>query len=125
MIADGLSLAVLTTIGFVIVYTKLPKFICRFFERFSLLTDILALVLTYMLFGRTLTALFAAAFTGLFVSGLLKIANNRKKFKPVIDAVSWASKQASAVSAAAEAYSDKYQEESKHQLHVVKEEKAS
>ena len=42
----------------------------------SLLTDVVACVLTYMLFGGTLTALFAAAFTGIIISILLALLNN-------------------------------------------------
>ena len=49
----------------------------------SLLTDTAACVLTYVLFGGTVTALFAAAFVGIIVSLMLAILNNEITAKAV------------------------------------------
>ena len=49
----------------------------------SLLTDTAACVLTYVLFGGTVTALFAAAFVGIIVSLMLAIMNNEVTAKAV------------------------------------------
>ena len=86
MLINGLTLAVLTTTGFVIVYKKLPRKIRKLIEKHSLITDAVALLLTYILFGGTLTALVAAAMVGVFVSILLHIANNPDNFMYLYDA---------------------------------------
>jgi hypothetical protein len=78
MLATGLTLACLTATGFYMVYRKLPARVRRFMEKHVLLTDAVACLLTYMLFGGTLVALFAAAWMGLLTSVLLAIANNPK-----------------------------------------------
>lgn len=76
MLTTGFALAVITSGGFYIIYTKLPAWCKRWMVKHSLLTDIVACVFTYALFGGTVTALFAAAFVGLFVSMLLALLNN-------------------------------------------------
>lgn len=76
MLTTAASLAILTTIGCLIIYNKLPRRIRKFIEKHSLLTDLLCLIGIYMLLGGTLTALFAASMCGLAVSILLHIANN-------------------------------------------------
>ena len=76
MLTSGLSLAVLTCSGFYLIYTKLPARIKQWMVKHSLITDITACVLTYTLFGGTITALFAAAFTGIIISILLALLNN-------------------------------------------------
>jgi len=110
MIADGFSLALLTTAGFIIVYKKLPRKVRRFLEKFSLLTDIVSLLLVYILFGQTLVALFAAAFTGLFVSALLHIANNQEDYLYLYDMRDWIKTQFNAVKEALNAYGKTYRE---------------
>jgi hypothetical protein len=76
MLVTGFSLAVLTCAGFWLIYVKLPQRIKNFMVKHSLFTDMVACFLTYALFGGTLTALFAAAFTGIFISILLALLNN-------------------------------------------------
>jgi len=93
LITNGLTLAILTTTAFFIVYKKLPRKIRRWVQAHTLLTDVVALLLTYMLFGGTLTALFAAAMTGLFVSGLLYISNHPEDFLYVEDMIEVAKKK--------------------------------
>lgn len=85
MIINGLTLAVLTTTGLIILYKKIPRKVRRFIERHHLLADAVALLFTYILLGGTLTALFAAALVGLFTSALLYIANNPENFMYLYD----------------------------------------
>ncbi len=85
MISNAVALAILTTIGCVIVFKKLPRRIRRIITKYSLLTDLLTLIGTYLILGGTLTALFAAAICGIFVSGLLYIANNEQDFLYLYD----------------------------------------
>jgi len=80
MLLNGLVLATLTTTCFLVVWKKLPRKIRRFIQKQTLLCDAIALLLTYILLGGTLTALVAAAMVGLMVSGLLHIANNEQDF---------------------------------------------
>ena len=76
MLTTGLALAVLTSTGFYMIYNKLPGWARRWMVKHSLLTDVTACVLTYILMGGTLTALFAAAFVGIIISIMLAILNN-------------------------------------------------
>lgn len=76
MLSSGLALAVLTSTGFYLIYTKLPGWAKKWMIKHSLLTDVVACVLTYVLFGGTVTALFAAAFVGIIISLMLAILNN-------------------------------------------------
>lgn len=78
MIVTGFALAVLTVGGMYLIYAKLPSRVKRFLQKHSLFTDLLACVLTYMLFGGTLIALFAAAFAGILVSIMLALMENPK-----------------------------------------------
>ena len=80
MLSSALTLAILTTAGFYVAYSKLPRRVRRWIENHSLLTDTLCLLLTYMLLGGTLTALVAAAMVGLMTSALLYIANHPSDF---------------------------------------------
>jgi len=86
MLSSALSLAILTTVGCLVVYSKLPRKVRRFMEKHSLLTDLIALFAVYYLLGGTLTALMAGALCGLFVSILLHISNNANDFMYLYDA---------------------------------------
>lgn len=85
MLTTAASLAVLTTVGCLIIYNKLPRRIRKFIEKHSLLTDLLCLIGIYMLLGGTLTALFAASMCGLAISVLLHIANHPDDFLYLYD----------------------------------------
>lgn len=85
MLSDAFALALLTTAGAMMVYKKLPSKVKRFLEKHALMTDLVSLVLTYLLLGGTLTALAAGAMVGIFVSGLLHIANNKEDFLYLFD----------------------------------------
>ena len=78
MITTGLALAGLTGTAFYLIYKKLPRKIRNFMKKHVLLTDGIACLLTYMLFGGTLVALFAAAWLGLIISIMLALLNNEK-----------------------------------------------
>ena len=76
MIADGLVLALLTGAAFYALFRKLPRKLRRFLQKHVLLTDSVACILTYALFGGTVTALFAAAWLSVIVSILLILSRN-------------------------------------------------
>lgn len=76
MFTTGFTLAVLTTVGFYLVYRKVPASVKRLLEKYSLVTDLVACILTYIMFGGTIVALFASAWVGIFVSILLAIMSN-------------------------------------------------
>lgn len=77
MLVNGFILATLTVSGFYLIYRKLPMRLRRFMEKHSLMTDIVACVLTYILFGGTLVALFASAWVGIMISILLALVQNQ------------------------------------------------
>ena len=85
MISDAVTLAILTTFGFMMVYKKLPRKIRKFLEKHATLTDVIALLLTYTFLGGTLTALTAGALVGIFTSCLLYVANNPDDFLYLYD----------------------------------------
>lgn len=73
MITTGFTLAILTATGFYFIYRKLPRRIRRFMNKHILFTDAITCLMTYMLFGGTLVALFAAAWMGVMVSIMLAL----------------------------------------------------
>lgn len=80
MLSNAFALALLTTGAVLWIYRKFPHKLRSFIEEHSLLADIVALVLTYLLLGGTLTALVAGAMVGLMTSALLHIAANEQDF---------------------------------------------
>ena len=80
MLVTAMTLALLTTIGFLAIYLKLPRNIRKFILKHALITDISTLLGIYILLGGTLTALLAAAMCGLSVSLLLYITKNKEHF---------------------------------------------
>jgi hypothetical protein len=74
MLSNALTLAAFTSAGFFIIYNKLPLRIKMLMIRYDLITDFLALMLTYIVFGGTVTALIAAALVSIIISILLHIA---------------------------------------------------
>lgn len=83
MITTAFTLSLLTTGGFLAIYYKLPKRLRSLILKFPLVTDILALGAAYVVLGGTLTALMAAAMSGLSVSVLLLIAKNQERQRHV------------------------------------------
>ena len=80
MIGTALTLSIVTTTGFLIIYLKLPRSVRNFIQKHTLITDGVTLVATYALLGGTLTAMMAGAISGLFVSILLYYAANKEQF---------------------------------------------
>lgn len=76
MFTTGLALACVSAAGFYMVWRKLPRRLRRFMQKHALLTDFVACMLTYALFGGTIVALFAAAFMGVITSIMLALMNN-------------------------------------------------
>jgi multisubunit Na+/H+ antiporter MnhB subunit len=87
MLFNAGVLAIATTTGFYLIYSKLPRRLRRFLEKHSLLTDLIACILTYMFLGGTLVALLAAALVGIMISMLLHISNNPDDFMYIFDAI--------------------------------------
>jgi Ca2+/Na+ antiporter len=76
MIVSGLTLAILTGTAFYFIFRKLPRSIRRFLQKHILFTDAVACLLTYMLLGGTLVALFASAWLCVITTVLLHLSNN-------------------------------------------------
>jgi len=74
MLSNAIALAALTCAGFYMIYNKLPPRMKAVFVKYDLLTDVSALMLTYVLLGGTVTALIASALVSIVVSMLLHIA---------------------------------------------------
>jgi hypothetical protein len=111
MILDALVLATLSTIGFYMIYTKLPRSVRRFLERHSLLSDLVALILTYILFGGTLTALIAGAMVGIFTSCLLFVAQHPDDFLYLYDFADFVKRSLKSLQVALNEYGKSYREE--------------
>ena len=90
MLVTGLALASMTAVGFYLIFCKLPRSVKKFIQKHSLLTDVIACALTYLLFGGTLVALFAAAWLGIIISILLAVVNNPGANKALEGAVATA-----------------------------------
>jgi alpha/beta superfamily hydrolase len=87
MLANALSISVLVTASFVMLYQKLPRNLRRYIVKYSLVTDFLAMVVTYYMFGGTVTALLAGAIVDLMISVILHIANHPQDFEWLFDAL--------------------------------------
>jgi len=74
MISNAITLAALTSVGFLLIYKKLPRNFRHLVVKYNLVFDILALIATYIVFGGTVTALIAAALVSIVVSVMLHIA---------------------------------------------------
>lgn len=85
MLSNAAALAILTTSGFSIIYRKLPRKVRKFILKHNLAADIVALLLTYVLLGGTLTALTAAALVGLMTSALIYVGQRPEEFEFIAD----------------------------------------
>jgi hypothetical protein len=86
MLANALSISALVTASFFMLYQKLPRNIRRYIVKYSLVTDFLAMIITYYMFGGTVTALLAGAIVDLMISAMLHIANHPQDFEWLFDA---------------------------------------
>jgi len=74
MIFNAFTLAIVTFIGMVLLYMKLPRWTKKLLLKGDILTDALAAGITYMFLGGTATALIAAGLVGIAVSIALSFA---------------------------------------------------
>jgi hypothetical protein len=79
LVTTALTLSLITTGGFLIIYHKLPNGLKKLILKYPLATDITTLGIAYVLLGGTLTALMAAAMSGLLISILLLIAKQKER----------------------------------------------
>lgn len=86
MLSNAMSIAVMVTAGFFLLYQKLPRNIRRYIVKYSLITDFLAMVATYYMFGGTVTALMAGAIVDIMISAMLHVANHPQDFEWLFDA---------------------------------------
>ena len=114
--STAFALALLTTSGCYIVYTKLPRKVRRFLQKYSLLTDVATLMAVYMVLGGTLTALMAGAMCGIFVSVLLHVANNKDDYLYLYDLRDFIKEKAAEMKVALNAYSETYRSNRKAEL---------
>ena len=71
MVLEGTALGILSMLGFLGTYARLPEPAKKLVKRYPLMTDILATSATYKLLGGTLTALMAAGVMSVGISTLL------------------------------------------------------
>jgi len=76
MITTSFLLGSLSVLGFYLIYRKLPNWTKEWMNKHSLFTDATACFLTYLLFGTTVTGLFASAISGILVSIMLAARKN-------------------------------------------------
>lgn len=116
MLLDAMILATLSVIGFAMVYKKLPRKLRKFLEKHALFTDTMALLLTYSLFGGTLTALIAGALVGIMTSMLLHIANNPDDFMFLYDTIEMMNEKINALKKYFNTYGKEYKAEKEARL---------
>lgn len=110
MVSNAVSLAVLTTAGAVVIYNKLPRKVRRFLKKYSLLTDVFAMLAVYSVMGSTVTALFASALCGLMISVMLHIANNPDDFLYLYDLKDYIKEKLNEVKGVINEYGREYRE---------------
>ena len=80
MLIDGVLLGTMTTVGFCLIYGKLPPWLKTWAMKHPITTDIIISCGFYAVMGMTLTAHFAVAAMVIEVQALLHIARNPEKF---------------------------------------------
>jgi hypothetical protein len=103
-------LAVMTTVGFYLIYSKLPRRVRKFLEKHSLMSDLIACILTYTLLGGTLTALFASALVGIMTSLLLLIAQHPENFLYIFDFMNFVKRNLSSMTNGLNTYGAQYRD---------------
>lgn len=71
LVVNATILAVTTTVGFVLLASKLPRPIQKTLVKYGFITDFVAAYGTYCILGGTATALLAASMVGIFTSLLI------------------------------------------------------
>ena len=108
MIGNALSLAIVSVIGGVFIFNKLPSKIKKLLIKYGLFTDLACAIGIYILFQGTVTALFAAGFVGIIISAILHIANNKDDFLYIYDLKNFIVEQAKKAQAALTQYGRQY-----------------
>lgn len=85
MLSNAVTLSLLTVVSGYIIFRKLPTKLQAAVMKWPAVTDIIALLGTYLLFGGTVTALIAGALTSVLVSALLHIALFPEDFEWLFD----------------------------------------
>ncbi len=85
MLSDALVLAILSTIGLMMLFAKLPRKIRKFLENHGIFTDFLTFILTYISLGSTLTALTAGAMVAIFTSIVIHVMAHKEDFMYLYD----------------------------------------
>jgi Ca2+/Na+ antiporter len=85
MLVDATILAILSAVGLIALFAKLPRQIRRFLLKHAVFTDFITFFLTYYTLGGTLTALTAGAIVGIITSALMYIASNPNDFLYLYD----------------------------------------
>lgn len=80
MLVDGVLLGTFTTLGFCLMYGRLPPWMKSWCMKHPLAVDVITACGFYAVMGMTLTAHFAVAAMVLEVQALLHIARNPEKF---------------------------------------------
>lgn len=119
MLSNALALAIATTIGIGVIYAKLPRKVRRVIEKYSLLTDMIALILVYILLGGTLTALMAGALCGLFTSVFLYIQQHQTDFLFLWDMSEWIKEQLAVAKQTLTEYGRMYRERREAEKTVI------
>lgn len=76
MITNAIWLSLLTFVGFIVVFNKSPRMIRSFIWKHTLLADITAMAITYVVLGGSVTGMMSAALIGIFVSTALAVCKN-------------------------------------------------
>lgn len=119
MLSDALVLAILSTIGLIMLYAKLPRKVRRFLEKHAVLTDFVTFILTYLSLGSTLTALTAGAMVAIFTSCIIHISANKEDFLYVYDFMDMVKEGMAELKKTLEDAGQGYRERKKERLHAV------
>lgn len=111
MLSDALVLALLSTVGFVMTFQKLPRKVRRFMIKYALFTDFLTFILTYLTLGSTLTALTAGCMVAIFTSAMCHIIENPNDFLYLYDFKDMMIKKLTYLKNSLNSYGEKYREE--------------
>ena len=83
MIIEALVIAGASSFGAYHLYSEMPPKVQKLLIKYPLMTDVLMEVLVWVAMGGTLTAtgIMAAAFTGLLVDTMIRVANNEEGYQ--------------------------------------------
>jgi hypothetical protein len=97
MLMEGVMLGTMTTLGFILMYGKMPPWIQEFMKNHPVITEIALVTGFYLLMGMSVTAHFAVGAMVLQVQAALYVARNPDDFLFLQDAKEKAKKALSGV----------------------------